>query len=267
MKRSAIALTTGILGLFFLIAVAPVAAQQDSQETPELNLPWPFDFEVKQGTYSRDLVFNTKAAEEYLARARGLYMKAYDLIKKYQGVKDHPNPYIRDPYRVFVNEVRALSFRNDFSTARAYFLQSYNVFTEGMQWDVGLRQKPEYKDLLRKILKGLIQTSIYMKELFTANDYLDTYVSLYPEDKEFVTEYRVKIVSMLVDQQDAHDIMSFGEKSADALRLRYQVMVQQYIDARPDLDPKTKAWIIDRAAPKWSTKDFNTKSIDTNYGK
>jgi hypothetical protein len=267
MKRQVATLTFGILGLFLLALAAPVSAQQSGAETPELELPWPFDFEVKQGTYSRDIIFNTKAAEEYLANARALYMKGYDLIKKYQGVKDNPNPYVRDPYKVFVHEMRSLSFRNDFSTARSYFLLSYNVFTEGMQWDTGLRQKPEYKDLLRKVLKGLIQTSIYMKELFTANDYLDTYVSLYPEDKGFTTEYRVKIVSMLVDQQDDLSIMYFGEKSGDAPRLKYQTLVQQYVDARPDLDPKTRAWIIDRAAPKWSTKDFNLKTIDTNYGK
>jgi hypothetical protein len=61
--------------------------------------------------------------------------------------------------------------------------------------------------------------------------------------------------------------MYFGAKSGDALRQKYQLMIRDYIDKRTDLDPKTKAWIIDRAAPKWSTKDFNTKTIDTNYGK
>jgi hypothetical protein len=265
MKRSVVTLSLGILGLFCLFAAFPAAGQTGS-DVPELNLPWPYDFEVKLGTYSRDLVFNDKAAAEYLGRARTLYMKGYDLLKKYEGVKESPDPFLRDPYRVFVREI-SLSFRYDFVDARNYFYEAYAIYTEGLQFDAGLKQKPEYKDLLRKILKGIIQTSIYMKELFVANGYLDTYVSLYPEDKDFVVQYRVKIVSMLVDQQSAHEIMYFGDKSADALRQKYQLLVQSYIESRTDLDAKTKAWMIDRAAPKWSVKDFNTKTIDTNYGK
>jgi len=267
MKRSLTVLALGLVSLWTLVVVAPVVAQTTTSDVPDLNLPWPFDFKVKEGTYSRDIVFNAQAANEYLDRAKKTYIMGYDLVKKYQGVKDNPDPFVRDPYRVYVREIRNLSFRNDFSGARNYFLEAYNIITEGLQWDVTMRQRADYKDLLKKILKGLIQMSIYMKELFTANDYLDTYVSLYPDDKAFITEYRVRIITMLVDQQEMHPNMWSGEKSPDALRLKYQMLVQQYVADRTDLDAKTKAWIIDRAAPKWSTKDFNTKSIDTNYGK
>lgn len=254
------------LGL--VVWVVGAAAQQGQETVPELALPWPFDYWTEEDSYARELIFDRDAGRKYLQRARDLYMKGYNLVKKYEGVPDHPDPFVRDPYRVLVMENNSTVFRQDFSHAYGYFEQALNLFKAHLQWDVNLRQTAEYKDLLRKTLKGLVMTAVYGQNLFLAEQHLNDYKFFFPEDEEFFVEWKIRVLSLIISKQMKYDVGFSGEMKADAWRRKYHEFVRQRLEKEKDRIPEaTRQYILDMVVPTFSLREYDTRTLNTNFGR
>jgi len=189
------------------------------------------------------------------------------LIEKYHGVKDSPNPFLRDPYKVYVEE-QNLDFRTDFAQAYVYFDRAYRMFKEHLQWDAALKETAEYKDLLRKTLKALITMSIYLNDLFRADSHLAVYQKFFPEDESFFVEWKIRVLAMLVEQQTKYDIRFTGDKSSFATRIRFKEFVKERLEKEKDSIPEaTRNYILDMITPELTYQPYDTTTLSTNFGK
>lgn len=247
-----------------------VSAQQGQvrEPLPELALPWPFDYWTEEDSYARELLFDLNAGQKYLRRARELYLKGYNLVKKYEGVPDHPDPFIRDPYRVLVLENNSAAFRQDFSAAYGYFDQALTLFKRHLQWDVNLRQTEEYKDILRKTLKGMVMTAVYGQNLFLAEQHLNDYRFFFPEDEAFFVEWKIRVLSMIIAKQMKYDVGFSGEMKTDAWRAKYKEFARQRLEKEGDRIPEaTRQYILDMVVPTFSLREYDTRTLNTNFGR
>jgi hypothetical protein len=253
--------------LLLVFATSGLLAQSSppkaGADQPALNIPWPDDFKVDEDNYARELLFNPNIGDEYLRQAQEFYNKGYDLMNKYQGVPDNPDPFIRDPYKVYVSEVWNTVFRQDYSNGYVYFYKAYRLYTTKLQWDDNAKGKPGYKELLSKILKGMIFTSLYAKNFFVCNDYLDSYLNMNPEDKVFGYRWKLKVLGLIIAKQQQYNVGFSGNMNANYWRNQYIDILQKYL-ATQNFSARTRAYIEDQVLPQFSMKEFNTQTIDTN---
>ena len=243
------------------------AAEEAVQKgpAPELTLGWPFNLQSEKAQYAMELVFNPKIADTYLLQVKKYYWKGYKLIEKYQGVQDSPDPFLRDPYKVYSTEMWNNQWKQDFSGAFSWFNQGLLLYMEKLQFDEYARAAPEYKDNLVKILKGLVFASVYTHNFFDANKYLDLYNIAFPGDKAYFLPWKIRILGLIIERQDQYNIGFSGEMRAESLKKKYKQFIVEYMETQKDLGAKTKKYILDSALPTFTTETFDTTTLDTNY--
>ncbi|GEM_PF-5645745 len=261
-----------ILGLFIclpLLTLSVHAAEEAVQQgpVPELKLVWPEDLKSQRSDYAMELIFDVKAGEKYLTEAKKFYWKGYKLIQRYEGVPDSGDPFQRDPYAVYSEEMWNSMWKQDFSQAFGWFSKSLHIYMEKIQFDEHARGLPEYKDTLTKVLKGLVYTSVYVRNLFDANKYLDLYNVAFPDDKAYYLPWKIRVLGLIVERQDAYNIGFSGAMRSESFKKQYKDYIIQYLDLQKELGAKTKQFIVDSAVPEFTMATFNTHTLDTNYMK
>lgn len=248
-----------VLFLIFFSGFA-VSAQETS---PEINLPWPIDLRSTYDNYAQELLIDPDAGLLYIREARLLYNEGYELVQRYEGVEDHPDRFIRDPYKIYIQEMWNVGFKNDFSLAGYFFLKAYRIYTEKLQWDAKQRTTPEYQDLLKKVIKGLVTCTIYLDDLFRGNDLLDNYYALFPEDRQFYLNYKIKIMGMIIMKQEAYKIGFSGKMSTEYWKKKYRNFIEEMLKEYPGPE-ENKSYIRDYAVPDFSTAPLDMSVIHTN---
>ena len=257
MKKMLLFLIFFLLGLF----VFSLYAQNNSSELPTLDLKWPPDMRLETQNYGLELLFDPNVGQKYLAKARNYYKQGYDLIQMYEGVPDSPDPFTRDPYAVYSKEMWNTAYRNDFSWAYNYFAKAYDIFTHKLQWDGTVKKTSAYKVLLQNTLKNMILTSVYAQNYYLANDYLDLYVKLYPDERDFGLKWKIKIVAYIIQRQEQFSIGFSGAMSVEAWRQRFKKYIEEAIKNFPG-DEETKQFIRDTVLSTFTTKEFNMSTIN-----
>ena len=247
--------------VFLIILFVNILYAQNSGELPTLDLKWPSDMNLNSQNYGLELLFDAKAGQKYLIKAKNYYKKGYELLKSYEGVADDPNPFIRDPYSVYSKEMWNTAYRNDFSWAYNYFAKSYEIFTTKLQWDGTINKTSQYKVLLQNTIKNMILSSVYAQNYYRANDFLDLYTKLYPDEKEFGLKWKIKIVAYIIQRQQQFAIGFSGAMSVEAWRERFKKYIEEAIKNFPG-DEKTKQFIRDTVLSSFSTKDFDMSTIN-----
>jgi hypothetical protein len=257
----------GILVGLILLSVNLHAAEEAVKPgpVPELNLGWPYDLRSKRSDYAMELIFNPKAGEKYLLDAKKYYWKGYKLIQRYEGVADTGDPFLKDPYKVYSEEMWNSMWKQDFSQAYGWYTKALEIYTEKLQFDEHARSLPEYKDTLTKLIKGLVYTSVYVRNFFDANKYLDLYNIAFPDDKAYYLPWKIRVLGFIIEKQDAYNIGFSGAMRAESFKQQYKDYISQYLDMQKEIGEKTKRYIIDAAVPEYTTSTFNTLTLDTNY--
>ncbi len=255
-----------IISLIFIGSMVQ-AAEEAVQKgpAPDLTLGWPYNLQNEKNDYVMEMIFNPKVADKYVLEAKKCYWKGYKLIQKYQGVQDAPDPFLRDPYKVFSQEMWNNQWKMDFSQAFGWFNKGLEIYIKKLQFDEYARSIPEYKENLGKILKGMVYASVYVHNLFAADKYLDLYIISFPDDKAYYLPWKIRILSLIIERQDQYNIGYSGALSADSFKKRYKEYLIQYLDMQKDLGAKTRQYIIDSAIPSFTTQTFDNTTLNTNF--
>ncbi|MDD5066150.1 MAG: hypothetical protein PHF84_03805 [bacterium] len=213
-----------------------------------LNLEWPCDKPSGFHNYAQELVFYRDRSQYYLNLAKTYYNKGYSIMKYYQINNQIFDTYERDRYRYDAANRYSDGVREEFRLAEYWFDRTLDIIAHNIEWDPGVANNQEYKDLIQNTFKNLVYVTVYNGKYWQAVAYLDEYKKFNPDEK-YVDEWEARIKGNIVKIHEEYSWGFTGRYSAAYLKKEHHELLKKVIDKRYSGDAKFKDELKNRVYP------------------